>query len=216
MVCPNCKHELNPQARVCPTCGTPVPGAPIVVVTPPRQSNALPAPKQKKTTGARVFAVIFMLLAAAANAALAWLWFWPTVPVVDNAGPNSASFAKLSELAKAAAPWLTYVLIAACVLGVIFCLIPVFRKGGLRRRLLIPKLMAVVSAGCYVALFTYYAAAPVACDAHCNFFTAGWLGLAIVLFIGAELTIRDRHVIQNSRVQALEAQLASYGLEPEV
>ena len=68
MVCPNCKHELNPLARVCPTCGTPVagtPGAPAAVTATAGQERA---PKKLGVTAARVFTILFCLLAVALSA----------------------------------------------------------------------------------------------------------------------------------------------------
>ncbi len=227
MVCSNCKHELNPLARVCPTCGTPVPGAlavPTVVVAPPSQGGRPPV-KKDKLTATRVFIVLFCLLAIAANGALIAFWFLPSIQVTSAASASSITLYSMFELCRNAAPYLTYALIAECVVSIIFCMVPLFKKYANRRRpLIIPKLMTLLIAGCYA---TPYLVSSVYLKvkallkggqvaSHCNPFTLICLGLLILLYITGELTIRNRRLYHQRQIKILQDQLTSYGIKPDV
>ena len=221
MVCPNCKHELNPLARVCPTCGTPVPGAPTVLVTPPGPKGT-PVPRKKYVSAARVFAVIFCLVAVAANGALVAFWFLPAIQVTDNAAHGSVSLFSMYALCRDAAPYLTYAVIAACVVSAIFCLIPLFSYFANKRcMMIIPKLMALVCAACYAIPYTVsrvvHGVMVVTGGGevrHDNPFTALCLGLIVLLYIIGGLTSRNRFLVQRRRIETLEDQLGSYGIRP--
>ena len=229
MVCPNCKHELNPQARVCPTCGTPVPGArvPTVTVAPPNQGAAGPVKKKSKVTAARVFTILFCLIAMIANGALIAFWFLPSIRVVGGVAEgsaNSITLYSMFDITRGAAPYLTYALIAECIISIVFCMIPLFRKFANRRQMLIvPKVMCLLSAACYA---TPYVVARIVLQvnallkggqvSHVNPFTAICLGLFLRLWLTSELTIRNRHLVQWRRIEALQDQLNSYGIKPNV
>ena len=226
MVCSNCKHELNPLARVCPTCGTPVPGAssvPTVVVAPPVQGG--PPPKKKNPlTAARVFVVLFCLLAIAANGALIAFWFLPSIQVTSNTSASSITLYSMFDLCRDIAPYLTYALLAECIISIVFCMIPLFKKFANRRQMLIiPKLMCILSAGCYATPYLV-TRMVLQIDAflkggkisHCNPFTAICLGLFLLLWLTSELTIRNRRLYHERQIEALKAQLASYGIKPDV
>lgn len=222
MVCPNCKHELNPLARVCPTCGTPVagaPGAPTVVIAPAGQDRA---PKKIGVTAARVFTVLFCLLAIALNAIIIWAWYLPTVAVYGG-GPSSLTLKSMFELCHHAAPWLTFTLIGLCVLSCIFCLIPLFKQCANKRcRMLVPKVLAILTAGCYIAPFVREDIVPgisrriTGCEAHINLFTIACAALFLVLCITAGLSSRNRYLVQKRQVEMLRDQLTSLGVKPEV
>ena len=228
MVCSNCKHELNPQARVCPTCGTPVPGArvPTVVVAPPVQGGPAPVPlrKKNKVTAARVFTVLFCLLAMAANGALIAFWFLPSIQVTGGTGSASITLYSMFELCRETAPYLTYALIAECIVSIVFCMIPLFKKFANRRQtLVVPKLMCILSAACYA---TPYLVSRMVLQinaflkggqvSHVNPFTLICLGMFLLLWLTSELTIRNRHLIQKRRIEALEDQLNAYGIRPNI
>ena len=51
---------------------------------------------------------------------------------------------------------------------------------------------------------------------HRNPFTAICLGLFLLLWLTSELTIRNRHLVQRRRIEALQDQLNSYGIKPNV
>ena len=222
MVCPNCKHELNPLARVCPTCGTPVagtPGAPVAVVAPPVQSQ--PA-KKPVVTAARVFEVLFCLVAVALNGVLIWAWYLPTV-AVKSPSPDSLNFRSMFELCHRAAPWLTFTLIGLCALSCIFCLIPLFKRFANRRcRLLMPKLLALLTAGCYIVPFVCADVVPgisrriIGYEAHINLFTIVCAALFVLLCITAGLSSRNRYLVQRRQIEALRDQLTSLGVRPGV
>lgn len=226
MVCPNCKHELNPQARVCPTCGTPVvaaPGVPTVVIAPPIQSGQTPR-KKNKITAARVFVVLFCLVAIAANGALVAFWFLPSIQVTSQTSASSVTLYSMFEICRKPAPYLTYALIAECVVSIVFCMIPLFKKfANKRQMLIIPKLMCLLSAACYA---TPYLAASMALRVkaavkggevcHSNPFTAICLGLFLLLWLISELTIRNRRLYNERKIKILKEQLTSYGIKPDV
>ena len=222
MVCPNCKHELNPLARVCPTCGTPVagtPGAPVAIVAPAGQERT---PKKIGVTAARVFTVLLCLVAVALNALIIWAWYLPTVSVFGG-GPASLTLKSMFELCHHAAPWLTFTLIGLCVLSCIFCLIPLFKRFANKRcRLLIPKVLAILTAGCYIAPFVCDDIVPgiarriTGYQAHINLFAICCAALFLVLCIAAGLSSRNRYLIQQRRIEALQDQLASLGVKPDV
>ena len=229
MVCPNCKHELNPQARVCPTCGTPVPGArpvPTVVVTPPVQGGPAPEPlrKKNKVTASRVFIVLFCLVAMAANGALIAFWFLPSIRVTNDTASASVTLYSMFDICRGPAPYLTYALIAECIISIVFCMVPLFKKYANRRRMLIiPKLMCILSAACYA---TPYLVARMVLQvnaflkggrvSHCNPFTAICLGLFLLLWLTSELTIHNRRLYHERQIEALRDQLNSYGIKPNV
>ncbi len=223
MVCPNCKHEVNPLARVCPTCGTPLTSggpAPTVVIPAPVQEQALP-PK-RGVTAARVFVIIFCLTAMALNAALAWSWFMPALRVVTRGG--STRFYSMYQLCRQDAPYLTYIVCALCFLSAVFCVIPLFKRYANRRcRLLLPKLMAILCAGCYAAPYlvariskgvTAMINGGKVC--HGNPFTAICLGLFLLLCLTAELTSYNRRLVTQHQIEDLRAQLTAHGIRPIV
>ena len=221
MVCPNCKHELNSQARVCPTCGTPVPGAPTVVVTPPGPRGAV-VPRKKYVSAARVFTVIFCLVAVAAFGAMIAFWFLPAIQVTDNKSPASVTLFSMHALCRNAVPYLTYAIIAFGVVGALFCLLPLFKCFANKRCIMIvPKLMCVFSAVCYAVPYTVaqVARAVTAMTGggkvqHSNPFTTICFGLLILLYVIGGLTSRNRFLVQRNRIETLEDQLGSYGIRP--
>ncbi len=226
MVCPNCKHELNPQARVCPTCGTPVPGArvPTVVIAPPGQDGAAPSKKKRRPTAARVFTVLFCLVAMAASCALVAFWFLPSIRVTNDKAAASVTLYSMFDITRKSAPYLTYALIAECIVSVVFCMIPLFKKFADRRQtLVVPKLMCLLNAACYAVP---YVVSKVVLQVnaflkggtvdHRNPFTAICLGLFLLLWLTSELTIRNRHLVQRRRIEALQDQLNAYGIKPNV
>ena len=220
MVCPNCKHELNPQARVCPTCGTPVPGAPTVVITPPMQGSPSSIRRQG-VTAARVFTIIFTILAMAMNGGLIAFWFLESVTVT---APDSVASYSMYEICRDVAPYLTYIVVAACALSIIFCLFPLFKKFADKRiRFIIPKLMAIVCGACYAVpyvgtkLVKAISAAVKGGDvAHNNPFTTICFWLFVLLIVMGELTSRNRYLVQRGRADTLRSQLEAYGIKPEV
>ncbi len=224
MVCPNCKHELNPLARVCPTCGAPVAGAtgvPVAVVAPAGQE---PAPKKLGVTAARVFTILFCLLAVALNAILIWAWFLPTVAVKSPSAtdPSSLTLRSMFELCHHAAPWLTFTMIGLCVLNCVFCLLPLFKRFANKRcRMLIPKLLTTAVTGCYAAPFVRTDIVPgisrriVGPEVHANLFTGVCLALFVLLCVIAGLTSRNRYLVQHRRVDALREQLTALGVTPD-
>ena len=224
MVCPNCKHELNPLARVCPTCGAPVagaPGVPVAVVAPAGQA---PAPKKLGVTAARVFTILFCLLAVALNAILIWAWFLPTVAVKSPSAtdPNSLTLRSMFELCHHAAPWLTFTLIGLCVLNAVLCLLPLFKRFANRRcRMLLPKLLTLAAAGCYIAPFVRFDIVPgigrriIGLEAHANLFTGACLALFVLLCVIAGLTSRNRYLVQRRKIEALRGQLSALGVKPD-
>lgn len=226
MVCPNCKHELNPQARVCPTCGTPVPGArvPTVVISPPNQDDALPVKKKNKVTAARVFVVLFCLVAMIANGALIAFWFLPSIRATNDASGASITLYSMFEICRGPAPYLTYALIAECIVSIVFCMIPLFKNFANRRQtLIIPKLMCILSAACYATPYVVARIVPQVNAflkggqvSHCNPFTAICLVLFLLLWITGELTIRNRRLHYERQIEALKDQLNSYGIKPDI
>ncbi len=225
MVCSNCKHELNPLARVCPTCGTPVPGAQPAVPGVP--TGPMPTPRKSYVNAWRVFAVIFCVLAILLNGALIAFWFWESIRVTGGVAEGSAAsvtFYSMYEICRQTAPFITYIVVAACAISIIALIIPLFRKfANRRRRFLVPKLMAVVCAVCYAVPYTVARIAysiQAMLDGgkvdHSNPFTTICLALLIVLFIAGELTIRNRHVVQRTQIADLQAQLKAAGIKPNV
>ena len=221
MVCPNCKHELNPQARVCPTCGTPVPGAPTVVVTPPGPKGG-PAPKKKYVSAARVFTIIFCLLAVAMNGALIAFWFLPAIQVTDNTAPASVTLFSMHALCHDAVPYLTYAIIALSVISAIFCILPLLKYFANRRcMMIVPKIATVLCAVCYAIPYTVSRVVHSVMVMtgggkvqHDNPFTTICFGLIILLYIIGGLTSRNRYLVQRRRIETLEDQLNSYGIHP--
>lgn len=218
MICPNCKHELNPQARVCPTCGTPVSGAPTVVIAPPPQAQE--PPEKRGVTGPRVFVIIFCLLAAVANGLMAWSWFLPAIRVTAKNGV--VKLYSMYQICYDIAPYMTYILCALCAISFIFCLLPLLPYYANRRsRLFIPKLMCVLSAVCYALP---YWAASIAHNvnvlinggtvSHSNPFTTLCLVLFILLCLASEFTIWNRRLVHEHRIEDLEQQLRSHGIPP--
>ena len=219
MVCSNCKHELNPLARVCPTCGTPAPGAtpaPAAMVQPP-VPEALP-PK-RGVTAARVFVVIFCVMAVVLNALLAASWFIPAVRVTTRGG--SIRTYSMYQLCQGAS-YLTWTVCALCFLSAVFCVIPLFRHYAARRcRLLIPKLMALLCAGCYAAPYLVVSIAKTVTGLvnggeidHSNPFTSICLGLFILLCVTSELSILNRRLVSKHQIEDLRAQLTAHGIRP--
>ena len=225
MVCPNCKHEVHPLARVCPTCGTPIPGAasaPTVAVPPPAPRQD-PAPK-RGVTGPRVFTIIFCVAAVILNGLLAWSWFLPAIRSVDNASPASATLYSMYGICLRSAPYLTYVVVALCVLSAIFCILPLFRHFADRRsRLWVPKLCAMLCALCYAV--PYVGARTVlgigvlvngGSVSHCNPFTTICLALFILLYVTGEFTIWNRRLVNEHKIEDLQEQLSAHGIRPVV
>ena len=227
MVCPNCKHELSPYARVCPTCGTPAPAVqpvPTVVIAPPAQApTPTKLPKKKKLTAARVFTVLFCLVAIAAACALVWAWFMPFIAVYSDAfDGNSSTGMSMYALCVDNAPYITFVVIGLCAVCIGFCLIPLFKKFSAKRnRLLIPKIATLLCGACYAFPFVWPGIVPdinskiTGWQAHVNPFTCICLGLFLLLCITAELTIRHRTVTANREIEYLKAKLAANGIDPE-
>ena len=221
MVCPNCKHEVNPQARVCPTCGTPLVAgpAPTVVIPPPAQ-EAMPA--KRGVTAARVFVIIFCLAAVVLNALLAWSWFIPAVRVTSRGG--SVRMWSMYRLCQSAAPYLTWIVCGLCFVSAAFCVIPLFKRYAARRsRLLVPKLMTLLCAVCYAVPYTATSVAKTVTTlinggsvCHCNPFTAICLALFILLCITAELSLLNRRQVYEHRIEDLRAQLTAHGIRPIV
>lgn len=221
MVCPNCKHEVNPQARVCPTCGTPLVAgpAPTVVIAPPAQ-EAMPA--KRGVTAARVFVIIFCLVAVALNALLAWSWFLDAVKVTSRGG--SVRTWSMYELCQSAAPYLTWIVCGLCFVSAVFCVIPLFKHYAARRcRLLIPKLTTILCAVCYAVPFTVVRIAKTAAAmvnggdvSHSNPFTTICLALFILLCITAELSLLNRRQVHEHQIEDLRAQLNAHGIRPIV
>ena len=228
MVCPNCKHELNPLARVCPTCGTPVPGAqPAAPAAAAAPAGPMPAPRKSYVNAWRVFTVILCLVAIAMNGLLIACWFWEAIRVTGGVADNSAAsvtFYSLYEICRKPAPYLTYIVVGACVVSIIALIIPLFKKfANRRRRFFVPKLMAVLCAVCYavpyfVARIAYSIQAMLDGGKvdHSNPFTTICFGLLIVLFVAGELTIRNRYVVQRTQIEDLQAQLKAAGIKPNV
>lgn len=232
MVCPNCKHEINPQARVCPTCGTPIPGAPPAptVVVQPVTNGAppvSPAPrKKKKVTAARVFAVILLVLAVVMNGALVAFWFWPSITVtggVAEGSANSVTLISMYDITWRAAPWLTIAVCVLCGLSAIFCIVPLFRGQSIKRkRLIIPKLAAILCALGYaipylVSSISYKINALLQGGdvSHNNPFTTICFWLFVAVCIAADLTVHHMDVIQRRQIQDLKDQLTAHGIQPE-
>ena len=222
MVCPNCKHEINPLARVCPTCGTPVAGAGVAptVVIPSPAPEALP-PK-RGVTAARVFVIIFCVLALLLNALLACAWFMPAIRVVTRGG--SIRFYSMYQFCRDSAAYLTYIVCGLCFVSAVFCVIPLFRYFAARRcRLLIPKLATLLCAACYAVP---YLAASIAQSvtamvnggdiSHSNPFTGVCLGLFILLCVTSELSIYNRRLVNEHKIADLRAQLTAHGIRPIV
>ncbi len=222
MVCPNCKHEVNPLARVCPTCGTPIPGAasaPTVAVPPPAPRPD-PVPK-RGVTGPRVFTILFCVIAVILNGLLAWSWFLPAIRAVNDASPASVTLYSMYEICQPA-PYLTYIVVALCVLSAVFCILPLFGYFADRRsRLFIPKLSAVLCALCYA--LPYIGARAVlgigvlingGSVSHSNPFTTICLALFILLFITGEFTIWNRRLVNEHKIEDLREQLENHGIRP--
>lgn len=222
MVCPNCKHEVHPLARVCPTCGTPIPNAgpaPTVAVSPPAPRQD-PVP-QRGVTGPRVFTIIFCSAAMILNGLLAWSWFLPAIRAVDNTSPASITLYSMYEICRPV-PYLTYIVVALCVLSAVFCTLPLFGCFADRRsRLFIPKLSVILCALCYT--LPYVGARAVlgigvlingGSVSHCNPFTIICLVLFILLFVAGEFTIWNRRLVNEHRIEDLRAQLTSHGIRP--
>lgn len=230
MVCPNCNHELNPFARVCPTCGTPISTTlpvPTVVIAPPAPGGLRKPPskprKKKKVTAARVFVVIFCLLAVVMNAALVAFWFLPSIRVTDNASPSSVSLYSMYGLTWGIAPYLTVIICVLCAISAAFCMVPLFKKHSVKRkRLIIPKLMTILCAVCYAVPYLVVSLAK-KIDAlinggavsHQNFFTLICLCLFVLLCITAELTALHTSIIRKRQIEDLKAQLTEHGIQPE-
>ena len=222
MVCPNCKHEVNPQARVCPTCGTQLTAGPVptVVIPPLVQEQALP-PK-RGVTAARVFVIIFCLVAVALNALMAWAWFLDAVKVTSRGG--SVRTYSMFQLCRDAAPYLTWIVCGLCFVSAVFCVLPLFKRFADRRsRLLIPKLATLLCAVCYAVPHTV-ASVVENVNAlinggrvcHSNPFTTICLALFILLCVTAELSICNRRLVNEHRVEDLRAQLTAHGIRPIV
>lgn len=221
MVCPNCKHEVNPQARVCPTCGTPLAAgpAPTVVIPPPAQ-EAMPA--KRGVTAARVFVILFCLAAVVLNGLLAWSWFLDAVRVTSRGG--SIRTYSMYRLCQGAAPYLTWIVCGLCFLSAVFCVIPLFRHYADRRcRLLVPKLTTLLCAGCYAVPFTVVSVAKAAAAivnggdiSHSNPFTTICLALLVLLYITSELSLLNRRKVNEHRIEDLRAQLTAHGIRPIV
>lgn len=241
MVCPNCKHEVHPQARVCPTCGTPIPGAgpaPTVTVTPPTQQPAppvqqpapaprpAPAPPQPDpvphhgVTGPRVFTIIFCLVAVILNGLLAWSWFLPAIHVIPNVGAE-----KVYSMYQICGPWVpavTYIVCALCAVSAICCILPLFGHFANRRsRFFFPKLAAILCAICYLlpqlgasTVFGINALVAGGSVRHANPYTAICLGLFILLIVMGEMTIWNRRLVHEHQIEDLREQLASHGIRP--
>lgn len=227
MVCPNCKHELNPQARVCPTCGTPVPGAPqipVVAVDPLRYADTQAAKKLSFVTGWRVFSVILTILAMAANVALAVLWFVDCIPITANRSGSALTLISMHEICRQFAPYLTVILICLCVASVIFLILPLLKSLSQKRyRYLVPKLTTLLTAGCYAVPYvctTFSKGLNAALNggrvSHCNLFTAICLGLFLTLILAGEFSSRHRYVVQQRKIEALQDQISAFGLPPVV
>lgn len=227
MVCPNCKHELNPLARVCPTCGTPVPGAqpaPVVAVDPLRYADARPDKKLSLVTGWRVFAVIFTILAMAANVSLVVFWFVQSVPVTADKSAASFTLVSMHEVCRDFAPYLTVILISLCVVSIVFLILPLLKRfSQVRYRYVVPKLAALLCAGCYAVPYVYSAFArslEAVLDGgtvdHSNPFTTICLGLFVGLILAGEFSSRHRFVVQRRKIEALQDQISAVGLPPVV
>lgn len=222
MVCPNCKHEVNPQARVCPTCGTPLVAGPVptVVVPPPVQDQALPA--KRGVTAARVFVIIFCLAAVVLNGLLAWSWFLSAVEVVSKGG--SVRIYSMYQLCHDAAPYLTWIVCGLCFVSAVFCVIPLFKHYANRRsRLLVPKLATLLCAVCYAVPYTVMSIAKTVTAlvnggdiSHCNPFTTICLALLILLYVTSELSILNRRLVHEHQLEDLRAQLTAHGIRPIV
>lgn len=227
MVCPNCKHELNPLARVCPTCGTPVPGAqPAAAGGQTVPAGPMPAPRKSYVNAWRVFTVILCIVAIAMNGALIAFWFLESIRVTGGVAENSAASVtlySLYEICRKPAPYMTYIVVGACAISIVALIFPLFRKPAARRRFFVPKLMAVVCAVCYavpyfVARMAYSIQAMLDGGKvdHSNPFTTICFGLLIVLFVAGELTSRNRYVVQRTQIGDLQAQLKAAGIKPNV
>lgn len=221
MVCPNCKHEVNPQARVCPTCGTPLAAGPApTVVIQPLAQEAMPA--KRGVTAARVFVIIFCLAAAALNGLLAGSWFVTAVRVTSRGG--SVRVWSMYRLCRDAAPYLTWIVCGLCFVSALFCVIPLFSHYANRRnRLLIPKLAALLCAVCYAVPYTVTSVAKTVTAlinggsvCHGNPFTAVCLALLVLLCVTSELSILNRRKVQEHQIEDLRAQLTAHGIRPIV
>lgn len=225
MVCPNCKHEVHPLARVCPTCGTPLTSAgpaPTVAVQPPApRPDAIP---KRGVTGPRVFTILFCVVAVILNGLLAWSWFLPAIRAVNDASPNSVTLYSMYGICRSAAPYLTYIVVTLCALSAIFCILPLFPFFANRRtRLWIPKLSAVLCALCYA--IPYVGARTVlgvgvlingGSVSHNNPFTIICLALIALLFVTGEFTIWNRRLVAQHKIEDLREQLSAHGIRPVV
>ena len=221
MVCPNCKHEVNSLARVCPTCGTQLVAGPVpTVVIPPPAQEALPA--KRGVTAARVFVIIFCLAAVGLNGLLAWSWFLSAVEVVSKGG--SVRTYSMYQLCSSAAPYLTWIVCGLCFVSAVFCVIPLFKHYADRRtRLLAPKLATILCAVCYAVPYTVVSVAKVVTAvinggdvSHSNPFTTICLALFILLCVTAELSAYNRRLVNEHRIEDLRAQLTAHGIRPIV
>lgn len=225
MVCPKCKHELNPLARVCPTCGMPIPATltEAAIVITPETLAAAEIRKKRGATTARVFTVVFCVLAAVLSVVAAWLWFVPSLTVyAAEPVAASVSFSSMFELTYGAVPWLTYAALALCVVCAVSCLVALGKKSaGKRRRLLIPKLAVLGAAACYAAAFAWPDLVPGIWDAitgweaHINFFTIALAALLVLLFIASELTISNRRKLQEWELEDLKEYIIALGIPLE-
>lgn len=223
MVCPNCKHEVHPLARVCPTCGTPLPNAgpaPTVAVPPPAARQD-PIPK-RGVTGPRVFVIIFCLIAVVLDGLLAWSWFLPAIRTVRSTSSASVTLYSMYGICRAAAPYLTYIVVGLCALSAVFCILPLFPYFANRRnRLWVPKLSAILCALCYD--IPYVGARTVlgigvldngGSVSHNNPFTVICLALFVLLIFTGEFTIWNRRLVNEHKIQDLREQLNSHGIRP--
>ena len=220
MVCPKCNHELNPLARVCPTCGMPIPatlGEAAVVITPEKLASASVRKKRGPTT-ARVCTVILCVLAAILSGVVAWLWFVPVIPMVGepvNPG-DSATFMSMMGRTYGVMPYLTYGVVALSAICAISCLLVLRKKSaGKRRRLLIPKLAVIAIGAAYVLSFLWVNVFDIriaGLQSHLNPFTIAVVALFVLLCIAAELTIANRRKLQDWEIEDLKDRFTALGI----
>ena len=221
MVCPNCKHEVNSLARVCPTCGAQLTAgpAPTVVVQPLAQDQA---PPKRGVTAARVFVILFCLASVVLNGLMVWSWFLTAVRVTSRGG--SVRTWSMYRLCQSAAPYLTWIVCGLCLVSAVFCVIPLFKRYADRRsRLIVPKLMTVLCAVCYAVPYTVasivesvHALINGGQVSHSNPFTTICLVLFILLCVTSELSILNRRKVYERRIEDLRAQLTAHGIRPVV
>lgn len=236
MTCRKCGKEVPAGAAVCPACGTSVvpdvAPRPTVTVVPPAAEippvrpvppPAPVPPEKRRPTAARIFVILFTVLAIMTELGLAVLWFWPAIPVTDHYGYNSLTLWSMHAMCREAAPYFSYILPVLCAAAALFTLAPLLHKfAEKRKRLPIPKLCTVLIAACYALP---YLISPIADSmaavigggtvSHINPFTAACLALFILLYVVSDLTVCNMRLVMEHRIEDLRAQLRSCNIQPK-